>query len=250
MNKSDKGFLTAYKLRQDLGIEPTNCIDLDYVAKELMIKVIRKDLGIGIEGACKSNGIKRLVVLNPASAGSLKERFTFSHEIGHLLIHHSSHICNNDFFNTFRTQNDEEHEANDFAAELLLPRRAMLDILARKDLTFTLIEQIAAKYKASLSVAAIRLIQTFNDNAAIIFHDGQRLIWKVASEHCFLKISDIISPMALVHKTNENMCDIKGSVDPQYWIDNDVTDLVCDEETHYLKKMKKYLTILKFYEDY
>lgn len=248
MNKSDKGFMTAYKLRQDLGIAPSECIDLNYVSEKLTIKVIRKDLGAGIEGACKSSGVNRLIVLNPNPTSPEKERFTFSHEIGHLLIHHSSYICIQDYFHTYKTQNDEEQEANDFAAELLIPRRAILDILAKKDLNFTLIEQVAIKYKTSLSVAAIRLIQLFNDNAVIIWHDGQCLLWKVKSDHCFLKISDVISPIALTHQINDNKLNIKGNIDPLGWIDNAVDNLICEEETQYFKKIKKYLTILKFYE--
>ncbi len=250
MSKSDIGFLTAYKLRQDLGINPNECINLNYVAEKLMIRVVRKDLGIGVDGACKSSGVKRLIVLTPTPSSQQKERFTFAHEIGHLLIHHGSYICIEDFFKTFKTENDEEREANDFAAELLLPKRALLDILAKRDLTFRLIEQVAKSFKTSLSVAAIQLIRTFNDNAVIIWHDGQHLIWKVKSDHCFLDISDIISPMALVHRTSDNTYDIKGNIDPQVWIENETQNLLCEEETHYFNKLKKYFTILKFYEEF
>lgn len=249
MSKSDKGFLTAYKLRDDLAIDPSECINLNNVAKKLMIRVIRRDLGAGIEGACKSSGIKRLVVLNPNTTSLQKERFTFSHEIGHLLIHHSAYICTKDFLNTYMTQNDEEQEANDFAAELLLPRKAMLDILAKKDFTFALIEQVAKTYNTSLSVAAIRLIELFNDNSAIIWHNGQNLIWKVTNELCFFKISDVISPMALAHRVDDSKWHIRGNVDPQCWIDNEIENLICEEETHYFRNLRKYLTILKFYED-
>ncbi|MEN6462676.1 MAG: ImmA/IrrE family metallo-endopeptidase [Syntrophomonas sp.] len=249
MSKSDEGSFTAFKLRQDLGITPNECIDLDQVAEKLSIRVKRKDLGVGIEGACKSVGAKRLIVLNPNPFSSQKERFTFAHEIGHLLIHHGSYICPKDSFYLYKTQNDKEKEANDFAVELLLPRRAILDIFIQKDLTFTLIEQVAEKYKTSLSVAAIRLIQIFNDSAAIIWHNGQHVVWKVKSDHCLLKLSDVISPMALVYKTDESKTDIKGNVDIVCWIDNEVDNLICEEETHYFTKLKMYFTILKFYEE-
>lgn len=250
MSKSDIGFLTAYKLRQDLGINPNEYIDLNYVAEQLMIRVIRMYLGDGVEGACKSKGIKRLVALTPTPSSPQKERFTYSHEIGHLLIHHSSYVCLQDFFNTYKTQNDEEQEANDFAAELLLPRRALLDILTKRDLTFKLIEQVSKKFGTSLSVAAIQLIRSFNDNAVIIWHDGQHLLWKVRSDHCTLDISEAISPMVLANKTSDNRRDIKGNIDSQFWIENEIDNLICEEETHYFKNLKKYLTILKFYEEY
>lgn len=250
MSKSDIGFLTAYKLRQDLGVKPDEPIDLNYVAEKLMIRVIRRDLGVGVEGACKSIGIKRLVVLTPTPSSLQKERFTFSHEIGHLLIHHSSYVCVEEFFNSFKSQNDEENEANDFAAELLLPRRALLDILTKRDITFKLIEQVSKKFGTSLSVAAIQLIRSFNDNAVIIWHDGQHLLWKVKSDHCTLDISEVISPMVLANKTSDNRRDIKGNIDSQFWIENEIENLICEEETHYFKNLKKYLTILKFYEEY
>jgi len=246
---NDRGFLTANKLRQDLEIAVTECIDLDYVAERLAIKVKRMNLGAGIEGACKSKGIKRLVVLNPNPSSFQKERFTFSHEIGHLLIHHSSYICLEDFLHTYKTQSDEEQEANDFAAELLLPRRAILDIFTQKDLTFALIEQVASNYQTSLSVAAIRLTQIFNDSAALIWHDGQHISWKVKSDTCYLKISDVVSPLALAHKTSNEKRNVKGNVDPECWIDSEVDNLICEEETHYFSRLKNYLTILKFYED-
>lgn len=249
MNKSDEGSFTAFKLRQDLGIDHNECVDLVYVAEKLSIRVKRKDLGIGIEGACKSRGIKRLVVLTPSPFSPQKERFTFSHEIGHLLIHHGSYICPQDFFYLYKTQNDKEKEANDFAVELLLPRRAIVDIFIKRDLTFTLIEEVAKKFKTSLSVAAIRLIQIFNDNAAILWHNGQHVSWRVKSDYCLLKLSDVISPTALVHKTDDNKRDIKGNVDAMCWIDNEVDNLICEEETHYFTKLKKYLSILKFYEE-
>lgn len=249
MIKSDKGFLMACKLRYDLQIAATEYIDLNYVAEKLAIKVKWMDLGPGIEGACKSKGIKRLIVLNPNPSSFQKERFTFSHEIGHLLIHHSSYICSEDYFHTYKTQSDKEQEANDFAAELLLPRRAILDLFTQKDLTFALIEQVASNYKTSLSVAAIRLTQIFNDNAILVWHNGQHISWIVKSDHCYLKIVDAISPLALAHKTSDTKWDIKGNVEPQCWVDNEMENLICDEETHYFSKLKRYLTILKFYED-
>lgn len=249
MSKSNKGFLTANKLRQDLGIAVTECVDLDYVADKLSIRVKRMDLGIGIEGACKSKGVKRLVVLTPNPSSFQKERFTFSHEIGHLLIHHSSNVCVADYFNTYKTQNDEEQEANDFAAELLLPQRAMTDILAREDLSFQLLERVATLYKTSLSVAAIRLTQIFNDNAVLVWHNGHRITWKIKSSQCYLKISDVISSMALAHKTNKTQWNIKGNIDPNVWTDSELGNWICEEETHFFSKIKMYLTILKFYED-
>ena len=245
------GFSRANELKEDLDIPGNIATDLNYIAERLTIKVIHKNLGEGIEGACKSNGIKRLVFLKPNQSYLQKERFTLSHEIGHLLIHHCFHLCRKEYFNTYKTQNDKEQEANDFAVELLLPRREMLDILRHKDLTFEVIKKVASQYNTSFSVAAIQLTKLFNDNAALIWHDGQRITWKVLSSCCFLRISNAISPYVLAHKTSAERRDVTGKIHSQHWIDNDDSDLICEEETHYFVNLKYYLTILKFYkEDY
>ncbi len=41
----------------------------------------------------------------------------------------------------------------------------------------------------------------------------------------------------------------KGIVDPADWIENEVNDLLCEDETHYFSRLKTYFTILKFYHD-
>ena len=239
----------AFHLRQDLGIPHTECIDLDVVVDKLFIKVKWAILGLGIEGACKSVGVKRLVVLNPAHKKSLKERFTLSHEIGHLLIHHNAHICRAEDFNTYRTHNDKENEANDFAAELLLPQRAVMEIIKKKDLSLKLLEDVANKYQTTLSVAAIRITQMFNDNVMLIWHDGKRTIWKVKSNTCFLKASENISPMALSNKTSDIQRIVKGNISSECWVSNCPENFICEEESCYFVNIKKYMTILKFHEE-
>lgn len=249
MNSLSKGFITTCKLREDLELDNLEPVDLDAVTRHLSIKVIYKDLGDGIEGACKSIGAKRLVVLNPNSRGTLKERFTLAHEIGHLFIHHGSYLCGTDSFFTYKTQNEEEQEANDFAAEFLLPRKAMISALRKNDLNYPEIERISEAYKTSISVAAIRLIKLFQDDAVLLFHDGRRVIWKVRSDTCFLRINDVIPINALAHKINTEKWNVKGHIEAGYWLGNEYDDLLCEEETHYFSKMNKYLTILKFYEN-
>ena len=56
MDRSDKGFLAAYTLRKNLAIEMTNPIDLSTIVDKLAIKLVYRDLGRGVEGACISKG--------------------------------------------------------------------------------------------------------------------------------------------------------------------------------------------------
>jgi len=246
---SDRGTVEAYKLRQELGFAPGDYVNLLEVAQKLTIRVVHQDLGPGIEGACKCVGAKRLIVLKSNPSSPEKERFTLAHEVGHLLVHHNSFLCKSDDFYIYRTQNSDEQEANDFAAELLLPRRAALDILDKSGLSFSVIELAANRFCVSLSVAAITLTQQFQDNAAVIWHDGRKAKWVIKSEPCHFWIPGIVSSTVLAHRANDNERCILGRVDPAAWIGAEADNLICEEETHYFTELKNYLTILKLYYD-
>ena len=249
MIKSGKGIVTAYKLRQELDIPINARADLIKIANRLSIKIEYHDLGKGIEGACKSDGLYRLIVLKRDTNNNNKERFTLAHEIGHLMIHHGPFLCNNDDFSMYRTNKSDEREANDFAAELLIPSRACIDILEKADLKFSVIEQVSEQFGTSLAVAAIKLTQLFNDNAAVLWHDGRKVKWMAKSESCFLWIRSIIPDMSLAHRTSDSERRIRDHVDSDVWLEKAVENLLCEEETYFFTGLENYLTILKFYHD-
>lgn len=249
MTKSEKGFWAANALRKDVGIDELQVIDINYIVRVLSITVKHIFLGDGIDGACKSFGLKRLVVLNPDLKNCPKrERFTLAHEIGHLLMHYDSYICKKDYFCTYKTQNDKEQEANDFAGQLLLPKQVAVNILEKNDLTFQLIKQTAEKYNVSLLVAAIALTKLFKFDAIFLVHDGTRVFWKVRSKDCYLEIPGFVDEQVLAHKTNVKNQHIKGNVNPQFWINDEDDCLGCEEESVYSPTWGRYMTLLKFYD--
>ena len=65
-----------------------------------------------------------------------RRRFTIGHELGHLLM---GHICNND------PNDNREHEANEFAAELLMP----LAILKKDYQKTKALKQLSKQYTVS-----------------------------------------------------------------------------------------------------
>ena len=246
MTKSDRGIVTAYRLRRELEIPIHAYADLNKIASRLSIKIEHHDLGEGIEGACKSDGLYRFIVLK-RNLESTKERFTLAHEIGHLLIHHASFLCDTDVLSMFRTHNSDEQEANDFAAELLIPSRACINILEKADLEISVIKQVAEQFGTSLAVASIKLTQLFSDNAVVLWHDGKKVKWRVKSDSCYFRISDVVPDTSLAHRTSDGERIIKDHVDPEMWIDKEVENLICEEETIFFTVLKEYLTILKFY---
>lgn len=91
-------------------------VDVEWVAQRLGIAVNRaKDPGWA--GACKSAGKDAAIWVDNKDPDT-RQRFTIAHEIGHLILHPEGI----EFRDTSFQGNQLEVEANNFAAELLMPR--------------------------------------------------------------------------------------------------------------------------------
>jgi Zn-dependent peptidase ImmA (M78 family) len=101
---------------------------------------------------------------------SARQNFTVAHELGHLLLHDQEQLRVDRAFSTVRLRDqtssqgvdDEEKEANLFAAELLMPHqllRADLEELDALDLydNDNLIPKLADRYKVSVQALTFRL---------------------------------------------------------------------------------------------
>jgi Zn-dependent peptidase ImmA (M78 family) len=103
-----------------------------------------------------------------SSHAETRQRFTIAHEIGHLLLHQSEKLHVDNQLRSavnFRDDvsslgvDDNEVEANQFAAELLMPEEFL-----RRDIKLVsatepeaAVEELARRYKVSIQSMAIRL---------------------------------------------------------------------------------------------
>ena len=149
------GPVPVERIARSLGIG----IKLDAVDDELSGFLVRnKDTGKAIIGANKSHHPNRL-------------RFTIAHELGHFLLHQGElvHLDGEpasftvDFRDreSRRGEDDNEKEANFFAAELLMPAKFLRHELEGKRLDLfsdsNVLEKLANKYKVSLQALTFRL---------------------------------------------------------------------------------------------
>lgn len=133
------GYKLAHKTRQLLGLtqtEPIPSLRL-LVEERLQIPVIQADLPTQFAGATVSNGTTRGVVLNLQGCNENPwiRRNTLAHEIGHLLWDPEDRLntLRVDTFSDLELVRDEskdpvEARANAFAAELLAPQKAVLQL--------------------------------------------------------------------------------------------------------------------------
>ncbi|MEL6243481.1 MAG: ImmA/IrrE family metallo-endopeptidase [Pseudomonadota bacterium] len=152
------------------------------IAKAIDIYEIREARLSGLEGA--------LIVPRDKSEGAIlingdrhenRKRYTIAHEIGHYV--HPFHRANSP--DGFRCRakdlavekakpNDQhsrmEQQANEFAAELLMPARSVAEFIrASGDADLANILELAQRHEVSREAAARRYIPRIGDPAAVVF---------------------------------------------------------------------------------
>lgn len=116
-----------------------------------------------------------------------KKKFTVGHEIGHFSI--PEHItkerfifkCTDKDLNTFGKKGDWEAEANEFAAELLMPEDIFKETIRLKDLSYNLLQDLTNKFETSLTATGIRFVELSRDYA-LVCSENSCIKWFVKGE--------------------------------------------------------------------
>jgi Zn-dependent peptidase ImmA (M78 family) len=151
-----EGAVPVDRIVKSLGIE----IKLDKVDDDLSGFLVRekKDQRRSIIGANKSHHPHR-------------QRFTIAHELGHFLLHEGETVHLDQYRQAFtinlrnsqsaKGEDNDEREANLFAAELLMPAKFLLHDLQGRNLDLLgdtpFLERLARKYKVSEQALTFRL---------------------------------------------------------------------------------------------
>ena len=131
------------------------------------------------------------IFYNNAITSKGRINFTLAHEFGHYLIHRSAFPegmrCNQqDVIRWEAAYKQIEHEANTFAAYLLMPLddyRRQID--SRTAATFELLSHCADRYEVSLVAATLRwLLYTERRAVLVVSRDGF-ILWARSSEAAF-----------------------------------------------------------------
>lgn len=108
-----------------LAIAP---VDVMAIAQRLKLAVYTRDLPQGVSGSLvqdKSYGTESgFVIFVDDSEIYYRQRFTAAHEIGHFVLHHDhvgQGVQDNFLLRSDRMSNWMERQANQFAADLLMP---------------------------------------------------------------------------------------------------------------------------------
>lgn len=243
----------AKDLRQDMKISDSSPIDLDSIIRAFDIHIKIARIGKGILGACKVKGLQKLIVISPDISYESQKRFTLSHEIGHLIIHHGVHYCNADDLKMWINVPIKEKEANKFATELLLPQRIVTSKLKKQDVSLELAANLSKQYNISLTSTIIRLVELCDESVCVFCQQNDKICWHVRSFECsFSPITGVLSNQSLSYTTCLEKQRQEGYVDPSSWFEGDEfnEDLHCHEETWYFKNLNMKLSVVRLETDY
>lgn len=159
----------------------------DFTLEEMAnsLGIIVKELSIkGSEGRILFKGDAGIISLNSTITHPGKKNYIIAHELGHFILHKNITPL---FFDTNKTLSEwyrngvHEQQANEFAAELLMPSQLFKSKVANKKLNIDLIKETAAYFKVSMTAAFLKYRHLGSFPVMIIFIEGSFIKWKQSS---------------------------------------------------------------------
>jgi len=167
--------------------------DLDEVCRALGLRVREKDL-VGFEGTLvrSRTAQKGIIGVKRSVREVSRKRFTVAHEIGHFVIPYHKHLestCGRAVIDRFSHDLPRpELEANEFAAELLLPSKVVRNHFDLRKPSVANISAVATDFETSLTTTGWRYLDLTDAPCAMIWSRSGRGIWYRTSDALPLKL--------------------------------------------------------------
>jgi hypothetical protein len=127
-----------------------------------------------------------IIVIRKSIREPGRKHFTLAHELGHFLLPHHSQtelVCTkSDVGNWGDGSKQIEREADEFAAELLMPAAAVEPIVRSEAPSLQVIEKIARRFETSFSSAAWRYCDLTKEPCTIVWSTDRRIDWSKRSQ--------------------------------------------------------------------
>ncbi len=161
--------------------------DLNTLCGQLGLRVREKDFD-GFEGILVrgKNAQKGVIGVNAGIREASRKRFTVAHEIGHFVIPHHRELpsaCQSAVIERFsRKLAVPELEANEFAAELLLPSKEVAGRLGLDNPALSRISLVANDFETSLSATTWRFLDLTHEPCAMVWSEAGMAVWYRTNE--------------------------------------------------------------------
>ncbi|HEX4334361.1 MAG TPA: ImmA/IrrE family metallo-endopeptidase [Polyangiaceae bacterium] len=160
----------AERLLVECGEEDSIPINLEKIARILGLDLIKTDLADDVSGLLIADGEHTRICVRKQDA-LVRQRFTIAHEIGHHELAHQfgdnehvhvdrGHVIRMRSPRSSTGEDRMEIEANQFAASLLMPEKAVRSVVMRAGhapVSDTVVTDLARAFKVSEQAMTIRL---------------------------------------------------------------------------------------------
>lgn len=181
---SNNPIIAARELHSMLGWTSPSDFTMEEIANALCI-IVKFVPTLGSEGRILINGDTGIITLNSAITHQGKRNFITSHEIGHFILHKNLIPFFSDTHKTlseWHKKGIQEQQANEFAAELLMPESLFKSKVAKKRLDLLLIEEVSTFFKVSVTATFLRYIKHGCFPLMVVFMEDRIVKWKKNSD--------------------------------------------------------------------
>ena len=163
-------------------------VDVFAVAEKLGVEVIEKpDISAGVSGALIKVGNNFAIAYATHIGSTGFQRFSIGHELGHLCIagHADALLPEGKAMHEsragYRTENRYEREADEFSANLLMPKNLFRKSMAASGDGLAAIINLSELCQTSILATAIRYVKLSSEAIAIVVSEGQSICYAFLS---------------------------------------------------------------------
>ncbi len=199
-----------------------------------------------------------IITINSHEPYVTRQRFSIAHELGHFEMHkeqRNSFYCDKKDMIRWSTVSGHhlEIEANEFAAELLMPDMLFRPEAIRRKPSMAEVENLASEFSVSLSAAARRYIDTTDEACALVFFSKNKTEYslksKAFSELNYWISSGTLDQFSEAYRSShgQKTANYMTSVDANCWIEDlprYLQEETLLEEARYFPQIELGLTLL------
>lgn len=177
----------AQDIIYQLNIRKPSEIKVELIAEVRGATVVESALTAS-EGRLVRRGKRGKITVPSGETNVGRKRFSIGHELGHFELH--SHLisyvdCTKEDMADFHGYKKREKEANEFSAELLMPRALFSPLVIRKKPNMNLIQDLSDEFNTSITATACRYIQITKEPCALVYSVNGKVEWFVRNEFPF-----------------------------------------------------------------
>ena len=254
--------LTAQKVYTDLFIQNPNDLDIEGIIN-LNGSFFQEKSMAGADGRIIFKRNNTIITVNADISYAPKKRFVMAHELGHLLLHKNIvplFNCDEASFMQWYEQSSFETQANEFAAELLMPHNLFIEQVKKiKKFDFTMIITLAKYFQTSVTSTIIKFISTNIHPIAVIYSTNGRINWQAFStdfifKRFIKKKGEIIPTGTVAHDILKGKAKLqeKEPILANYWftVFDNQQDIYLYEECFAIPSQNGLISLLWVCEDY